>query len=246
MIDEELVICRPCGYVMKASDLKDVCPACGLPHTVFEPYRERVSPKRLLILALDIHPIAIHLSQTFVALIPVLIVFHWIFPNFQEVMVHSVISFSIFMLPISLIASIVSGIIDGLTRFKTLDTPLLQSKIVYSVIILVLSFLHWTISQEDIYEWPTFLISMLVFPCAVKLGLMGKDLLNVILPGKYVTRKKKNLAKTKVHNNASVKTKTQTESVSKKEFTSKKECSTKKECSSKNKTTLEDQDPVIE
>jgi hypothetical protein len=207
MIDEELVICRPCGYVMKASALKDVCPACGLPHTVFEPYRERVSPKRLLILALDIHPIAIHLSQTFVALIPTLIVFHWIFPNFHELMVHSVISFSIFMLPFSLVASIVSGIIDGLTRFKTLDTPLLQSKIVYSVIILVLALSHWLIAEEYIYEWPTLIISSFVFACAVKLGLMGKDLLNVILPGKYIPRKKKAFSKTKVHTNASAKTK---------------------------------------
>ena len=71
MIDEELVRCRPCGYVMKASDLGDVCPACGLPRNVFEPYREKVSPNRLFLLSLDIHPIAIHMSQTFVALTPV-------------------------------------------------------------------------------------------------------------------------------------------------------------------------------
>ena len=197
MIDEELVICRPCGYVMKAADLKDVCPACGLPHTVFEPYRERVSPNRLLILSLDIHPIAIHLSQTFVALIPILILFHWIFPTFQEVMIHSVISFSIFMLPISLVASIVSGIIDGLTRFKTLETPLLRSKIVYSVIIFILAGMLWFITSNNIYNWTTLLISILAFACAVKLGLMGKDLLNVILPGKYVPRKKTIGAKAK-------------------------------------------------
>ena len=55
-IDEELVRCRPCGYVMKKSELDKigVCPACGLPHNVFEPYREKVSPKRLFILSLDI------------------------------------------------------------------------------------------------------------------------------------------------------------------------------------------------
>ena len=76
-IDEELVRCRPCGYVMKKSELgTGVCPACGLPHTVFEPYREKVSAKRLFLLGLDIHPIAIHLSQTFVAMIPGLMIFH--------------------------------------------------------------------------------------------------------------------------------------------------------------------------
>ena len=191
MIDEELVICRPCGYVMKESDLDDVCPACGLPRSVFEPYRERVSPNRLFILALDIHPIAIHLSQTFVALTPMLIIFHWIFPDFQEVIAHSVIKFSIFMLPISLIASTISGIIDGMTRFKTLKTPLLQSKIYYSITVLVLSFAQWYTAYNEVYNWSTLAISVLIFGCAVKLGLMGKALLNVILPGKYVPRKKK-------------------------------------------------------
>jgi len=197
MIDEELVICRPCGYVMKESDLGDVCPACGLPRTVFEPYRERVSSKRLFILALDIHPIAIHLSQTFVALTPMLIIFHWIFPNFQDVIVQSVISFSIYMLPLSLIASTISGIIDGMTRFKTLKTPLLQSKIIYSILIMILSFSQWYTTLESVYNWPTFVLSIFIFACAVKLGLMGKALLNVILPGKYVPRKKKVVASTK-------------------------------------------------
>ena len=93
-----------------------------------------------------------------------------------------------------------------------------------------MSFLHWIISDEYIYEWPTFLISMLVLPCAVKLGLMGKDLLNVILPGKYVPRKKKVLSKTKAHTSGSVEKKSHNIQAPKKECsTNIKECSSKKE-----------------
>jgi len=191
MIDEELVRCRPCGYVMKASDLGDVCPACGLPRNVFEPYRERVSPKRLFILALDIHPIAIHLSQTFVALTPLLIIFHLLFPDFKEIIVHSVINFSIFALPFSLILSFISGLIDGITRFKTLRTPLLRSKIIFSSAILVLAFIQLLIFTPGIYTWITILLSLAALGCAVKLGLVGKHLIDVILPGTYVPRKKK-------------------------------------------------------
>ncbi len=191
MIDEELVRCRPCGYVMKESDLVDVCPACGLPRNVFEPYREKVSPTRLFILALDIHPIAIHLSQTFVALTPLLIIFHYLFPDFQSVIVHSVISFSVFMLPISLIASTVSGVVDGITRFKTLRTPMLKSKIILSATILVISFAQWSIAINDVFHWANLILSLSALACAVKLGLIGKGLLDVILPGKYVPRKKK-------------------------------------------------------
>lgn len=191
MIDEELVRCRPCGYVMKESELGDVCPACGLPRNVFEPYRERVSPNRLFILALDIHPIAIHLSQTFVALTPLLIIFHFLFPDFHEETIHHVVNFFIFALPFSLIASFVSGVIDGITRFKTLRTPMLQAKIIFSVLILVTSFLQLVFFTPAVYNWLTILLSILSLAFAVKLGLLGKRLLDVILPGTYVPRKKK-------------------------------------------------------
>ena len=196
MIDEELVRCRPCGYVMKASDLGDVCPACGLPRNVFEPYREKVSPNRLFILALDIHPIAIHLSQTFVALTPLLIIFHLLFPDFQEIIVHSVINFSIFALPFSLILSFISGLIDGITRFKTLRTPMLRSKIIFSSAILVFAFIQLLIYTPGIYTWINILLSLAALGCAVKLGLVGKHLIDVILPGTYVPRKKKKTNKT--------------------------------------------------
>lgn len=192
MIDEELVRCRPCGYVMKASDLGEgVCPACGLPHTVFEPYRERVSANRLFILGLDIHPIAIHLSQTFVALAPLLIIFHMIFPDFQETIVHSVVTFSIWVLPLSLIASFVSGIVDGITRFKTLRTPMLRAKIIFSILIMVTSFTQLILFKPEEYTWVTVILSLISLAFAVKLGLLGKHLLDVILPGTYVRRKKK-------------------------------------------------------
>ena len=191
MIDEQLVRCRPCGYVMKESDLGDVCPACGLPRAVFEPYREKVSANRLFILGLDIHPIAIHLSQTFVALTPLLIIFHLLFPDFQETMVHSVINFSIFALPFSLVLSFISGLIDGITRFKTLRTPMLRSKIIFSSSILVLTFVQLIIFIPTVYTWITLALSLAAFGCAVKLGLVGKHLIDVILPGTYVPRKKK-------------------------------------------------------
>jgi len=191
MIDEELVRCRPCGYVMKASDLGDVCPACGLPRNVFEPYREKVSPNRLFLLSLDIHPIAIHMSQTFVALTPVLILFHFVFPYFHQTIVHSVINFAIVALPFTLVLSFISGLIDGITRFKTLRTPMLQAKIIFSSSILVLSIAQLIFFIPSTYTFFTIIISFCSLGCAIKLGLVGKHLIDVILPGAYVPRKKK-------------------------------------------------------
>ena len=195
VINDELVRCRPCGYVMKKSELDKVgvCPACGLPHTVFEPYREKVSANRLFILGLDIHPIVIHLSQTFVAMIPVLMTVHLIFPNFIPQILHPVIVFSICVFPLTLIGAFISGIVDGLTRFKTLDTPLLKSKIIYSSIILTISIamLLSFIFFPEKYGIIDLALSYAALYCAVKLGMMGKKLLDVILPGTYQMRKKK-------------------------------------------------------
>ncbi len=193
-MDEELVRCRPCGYVMKASELGDVCPACGLPRSVFEPYRERVSPNRLFILSLDIHPIAIHLSQTFVALTPMLLIFHLIFPNFESEIILSVIQFSVFALPFSLILSFLSGLLDGITRFKTLRTPMLKSKIIFSSLIIILSVSQLIFFKPAAYNWLSILIGIAALACAIRLGLLGKHLLDVILPGTYVPRKKKKTA----------------------------------------------------
>ena len=191
MIDEQLVRCRPCGYVMKESDLGDVCPACGLPRSVFEPYREKVSPNRLFLLSLDIHPISIHVSQTFVALTPVLIFFTMIFPHFYVDIIHAVINFFIYLLPFSLILSFSTGLIDGITRFKTLQTPMLWSKITYSTMIIITSFIQLFIYTPNVYSWFTILLCLCSLGFAIKLGLIGKELINVILPGTYVPREKK-------------------------------------------------------
>ena len=88
---KELVRCRPCGFVMEADKLGDVCPACGLPRKVFEPYRERVSRNRLILLNLDLHPIAIHLSQALVIAIPILTILRSFFSSFQPEMIKQCI-----------------------------------------------------------------------------------------------------------------------------------------------------------
>jgi hypothetical protein len=133
---KELVRCRPCGFVIEADKLGDVCPACGLPRKVFEPYRERVSRNRLILLNFDLHPIAIHLSQALIIAIPVLAIMTNLFKQFQPEILRNVLVFSVFVFPFTLILAIITGVIDGLTRFKTLATPILRVKIIFSLIIL--------------------------------------------------------------------------------------------------------------
>ncbi|PCH67665.1 MAG: hypothetical protein COC06_10980 [Bacteroidales bacterium] len=193
---KELVRCRPCGYVMEKDKLNGVCPACGLPDKVFEAYRERVSPNRLFILNLDLHPIAIHISQTFIALIPLLLVSLWLFPNYHPEKVRIIAEFLIIFLPLALVLAFITGIVDGITRFKSLKPPLLRNKIIYSVILLLISGVLLYLMMHSQSHMLLLLVGLIGLGFAVVLGLIGKSLLNVILPGKYPQKRvQKNKAK---------------------------------------------------
>ena len=194
---KELVRCRPCGFVMEADKLGDVCPACGLPRKVFEPYRERVSRNRLTLLNLDLHPIVIHLSQALVIAIPMLAIITNFFPGFNPVILKNVLIFSVFVFPFTLVFAIITGIIDGLTRFKTLATPLLRVKIIFSFIILSLSTaLFFVAPHENLYVL-TIVLSILSLAAGVQLGLWGKKLIDVILPGTYPQKRGNKIIKSK-------------------------------------------------
>ena len=186
---KELVRCRPCGFVMEADKLGDVCPACGLPRKVFEPYRERVSRNRLMLLNFDLHPIVIHLSQSFVIAIPILVILSNFFESFQPDMISHVLKFSVFVFPFTLAFAIITGVIDGLTRFKTLATPLLRVKIIFSIIILSLSIILFVVAPREELFILTLLLSIMCLAAGVQLGLWGKKLINVILPGTYPQKK---------------------------------------------------------
>jgi hypothetical protein len=186
---KELVRCRPCGFVMEADKLGDVCPACGLPRKVFEPYREKVSRNRLILLNLDLHPIAIHLSQTLVITIPLFVILRHFFCTFQPDLVKNVLTAAVIVFPFTLILAIMTGVIDGLTRFKTLATPLLRVKIIFSIIILSLSLLIFFLAINEKNYIIILILSILSLGAGVQLGLWGKKLITVILPGTYPQKK---------------------------------------------------------
>jgi rubredoxin len=192
---KELVRCRPCGFVIEADKLGDVCPACGMPRKVFEPYRERVSRNRLILLNFDFHPIAIHLSQALVIAIPILVIVTNLFKHFQVEILKDVLIFSVIIFPFTLVLAIITGIIDGLTRFKTLATPILRVKIIFSLIILSLSVALFFIAPQGNLNVLTLILSVLSLGAGFQLGLWGKKLINVILPGSYPLKKGSKVSK---------------------------------------------------
>jgi hypothetical protein len=95
----------------------------------------------------------------------------------------------VFVFPFTIILAIVTGIIDGLTRFKTLATPLLYRKIFASSVIVVLSLLLFFVAPSEHFGVFTIIISLISLATGIQLGLWGKKLINVILPGTYPQKK---------------------------------------------------------
>jgi hypothetical protein len=91
--------------------------------------------------------------------------------------------------PFTLILAIITGVIDGLTRFKTLATPILRVKIIFSLIILSLSVAIFFVAPESDLYILTIALSILSLGAGFQLGLWGKKLINVILPGSYPQKK---------------------------------------------------------
>jgi hypothetical protein len=141
------------------------------------------------LLNFDLHPIAIHLSQALVIAIPVLVIITNLSKQFQPEVLKNVMIFSVFIFPFTLILAIITGVIDGLTRFKTLATPILRVKIIFSLIILSLSVaLFFTAPKGNLYIL-SIVLSILSLGAGFQLGLWGKKLINVILPGSYTQKK---------------------------------------------------------
>lgn len=185
--DEKLWICRPCGYVMKESELEDVCPACGLPRKVFEQHKERMSPKRSYFLGLDLHPIAVHFPQTMLIFLIQALILNLVLPNFFPGVMIGTARFSAFLFPLAVLGAFVTGVADGMLRFKSVTTPILKKKMIYSVILFVASVFTPIIAWNGIVDLKTKILLLLVGSialfCAIVLGHAGKRLMNIGMGG---------------------------------------------------------------
>ena len=182
----KLLRCKACGFIIKEGKLGDRCPACGVPRTSFEPYEENISEKRKKILDMDLHPIVVHFPQAFSVFIFLLTVITFIFPSFLRSQIRCAIPILAIFLPIAVIGAILSGALDGKTRFKKIKTPHLIKKITFGTIFFVLS-IPLAIYSLYFINIEIGIILILIFSlgcmmCGGVLGLIGKTLLNAKLP----------------------------------------------------------------
>lgn len=180
-----LVRCRACGYVMSESDVGDLCPACGLPKTVFEPYKDKVSESRRNLVDLHVHPIVVHFPPVLAIAIAGGLVLSPVLSAPWQASLRGAIELSILLMPLCLLAALASGFFDGRLRFKKVTTPLLRKKMLAGGICLLLSLGLcgvWATTRLD-STGLLLVLSVGCLACNIYLGRVGATLMDAILPG---------------------------------------------------------------
>jgi rubredoxin len=132
--------CTSCGYVIAEGKLKDVCPACGVPRKMFEPWTDPVSENRRALLEMNLHPLVIHFTVAFTASAFALSLFSLAFPRFLAGLATNVLVVMTAVLPITVLAGWAAGVFDGKIRFRRATTPLLVRKMVMGAAVFLETF----------------------------------------------------------------------------------------------------------
>jgi len=183
-----LIKCKACGYVAYESSIKDVCPACGVPAKMFEHYTDPVSEKRRGILRLHTHPITVHFPQSFAITLFVLAVLSFVAPPKINESLRYTIQVLSSALPFSLILALLTGLVDGKTRFRRVTTPFLKKKIIFGLSFLFTSILialaAFTLPLSSVSVMALFtILTIMTVGFSIALGLIGGELIDAKFPG---------------------------------------------------------------
>lgn len=183
-----LIRCKACGYVTVKGKIKDVCPACGVPEKMFESYQDPVSEKRHRILGLHIHPIIVHFPQAFAFTLFVLAVLFFVAPPQINGVLNCTMQVISSALPFFLILALLTGLVDGKTRFRKVTTPFLKKKIIFGLSFLFTSILIAVVALAlplaSLLVMVLFtLLTIIAVGCSIVLGLIGDELMEAKLSG---------------------------------------------------------------
>ena len=183
-----LIRCKACGYVTVKGKIKDVCPACGVPAKMFEPYQDPVSEKRRKILGLHIHPIIVHFPQSFSFTLFVLAVLSFVAPPQINGVLNCTMQVISSALPLFLILALLTGLVDGKIRFQKVTTPFLKKKITFGLSFLltsiVIAAVALTLQLSSVLVMVLFtLLTIIAVGFSIALGLIGDELMEAKLSG---------------------------------------------------------------
>ena len=180
--------CRSCGYVIDEGKLKDVCPACGVPRKMFEPWTDPVRGKRQAMLDMNLHPMMIHFTVAFTASTFALSLFSLFFPRRLAGLATNMLVVMTAVLPLTVLAGWAAGMFDGWVRFRRVTTPLLVRKMAMggSVFLetLAAAVLLFTVGLDPV--WVRIVIAVLLglsLGAVAVLAKIGVSLLGARSPG---------------------------------------------------------------
>jgi hypothetical protein len=183
-----LIRCKACGYVTETGRIKDVCPACGVPAKMFEPFTDPVSDKRRRLLGLHIHPILVHFPQAFAVSLFFLAVLSFGVSTEINISFRYTMSVISFFLPLVIFLAVLSGLLDAKIRFRKVTTIFLKMKIIIGSVFFIVSIAMATIAFFGQF-WkvtiPFYFIGLAIIAtaCGIALGLIGGKLRDAKFPG---------------------------------------------------------------
>jgi len=131
--ENNLLVCKACGYKIKSRNLKTVCPACGVDKKFFVPFTDNISQVRRTVLGLHLHPVVVHFSVAISVILFLTILVSFFTGGKVSEALKGTLSVISIVLPFFVAAGLVSGIIDGIARFKKVKRPALLKKIYLSI-----------------------------------------------------------------------------------------------------------------
>ena len=196
---KEHVRCKACGYIMEKDALGEVCPACGVKKEMFEPWEDKVGAVRRFYLELHIHPIVVHLPNSFAPVLLLLAVAYPFLPvAYQMPYLWPVIQLLSWIFPVTVLGGFLSGLVDGKVRYRKVTTPLLSKKMIVGSVFIVASIVQATLVSLTTFgegftgAWAGYLvISFLSLVAASILGKWGSSLFSSAMPGDKVFLGKK-------------------------------------------------------
>jgi hypothetical protein len=185
--DRPMKRCKACNYLAYEDEIKGVCPACGLPDKVFEPYEKKSKGLRHTLLDIHIHSISLHIPQAVGPIIILLYISSILFSSLRTELYHPLKILVIFY-PMAVLPALCSGLFDGNLRFKKITTPQLKKKLILASVVLVIT-TSMSVAAMFVDSFSAN-IHAIVLPAFVSLAIQGTlarigiRLVECMVPGK--------------------------------------------------------------
>jgi hypothetical protein len=189
---------------MEKDALGEVCPACGVKKEMFEPWEDKVGAVRRLYLELHVHPIIVHLPNSFAPILLLVAVAYALLPA-QNTYLWPVLQLLSWIFPLTVVGGFLSGLVDGKVRYRKVTTPLLLQKIIVGSVFIVASLVQAILVSFAPFApgftglWIGYTVTAFLSLIAASiLGKWGSSLFSAAMPGDKVflgKKKKKPAAK---------------------------------------------------